>query len=79
MAADARSEGDEDQLLDQPEAGEVLHKPVATLTDWRYRGYGPEYVRMGRSIYYRRSSLMRWIEAQTVQPGSHLRSPGTAS
>lgn len=58
-----------DPLLPPREAGAVLHKPVATLTDWRYRGYGPEYVRQGRSIYYRLSALERWIEAHTVRPG----------
>jgi len=59
----------DDPLLTPAEAGAVLRKPVATLTDWRYRRYGPDYVRMGRSIYYRLSALDRWVATHTVSPG----------
>ncbi len=62
---------DDDPLLRPKQAGKILHKPEATLTDWRYRNYGPEYVRQGRSIFYRRSALERWIEEHTVRPGAN--------
>ena len=61
---------EDDALLTPPEVSGLLRKPIGTLTDWRYRGCGPEYVRMGRSIYYRRSAIERWIEAHTIRPGA---------
>lgn len=61
---------DDDPLLTHQESAARLRKPVATLTDWRYRRTGPDYIRMGRSIYYRRSALDRWVETHTIRPGS---------
>ena len=59
-----------DELLDERSAGVVLCKPPATLRDWRYRGIGPAYVKVGpRSVRYRRSDLETFVVASTVRPG----------
>ena len=61
---------DLDELLDEKGAGKVLRKPSATLRDWRYRGIGPPYVRVGpKSIRYRRRALEAWLDTNTVRPG----------
>jgi predicted DNA-binding transcriptional regulator AlpA len=36
----------------------------ATLYDWRHRGIGPKSVRLGRRVYWRRSSIENWISEQ---------------
>lgn len=66
--AQAEASGGEDGLRTPTEASLELRVPVDTLTDWRYRGKGPEYVRVGRAIRYRRSALTRWLAANTVRP-----------
>jgi predicted DNA-binding transcriptional regulator AlpA len=52
----------EERLLTEPEAAEVLRVSTSTLKRWRLAGTGPPvegYV--GRSPRYRRSELLAWI------------------
>ena len=57
---------DPDALLTEYAAGEILNMSIRTLQTWRVRGAGPDYVRAGRAIRYRRRDLISWIEANTV-------------
>jgi len=43
--------------------------PEATLRQWRYRGFGPDYVKVGQHVRYRRADLERWMDDRTVRPG----------
>ena len=53
------------ELLDTPAlAGELLTKEP-TLISWRQNGTGPDYIRVGRLIRYRRSDVDRWLEENT--------------
>ena len=36
------------------------------LAQWRHRGIGPSFFKLGRKIIYRGSDLNRWAEAQRV-------------
>ena len=56
-------------LLDEHEAAVVLSKPAGTLRQWRSRGLGPTYVKLGMSIRYRRADLERFIADNVIQPG----------
>jgi predicted DNA-binding transcriptional regulator AlpA len=38
-----------------------------TVREWRERATGPDYIRIGRSIFYRRSAIAEWIEGRTVR------------
>jgi hypothetical protein len=59
-----------DPLLTPKEAGPgVLRKPEKTLAEWRSRGIGPRYIKVGRDVRYRRSDLDAWITEHTVDPG----------
>lgn len=58
-------------LLDEREAAAYLSKPMGTLRQWRSRGLGPSYVKLGMSIRYRRADLERFIAENTIQPGAH--------
>ncbi len=44
-----------------------------TLANWRWMGQGPDFIKTtpGRSgrIKYKRSSIERWLDAQTVSTG----------
>jgi hypothetical protein len=43
------------------DAADVLGKSVTTLRNRRRRGYGPPYVTVGRSKFYREESLIDWL------------------
>lgn len=54
-----------DGLLTEPQAADFLNLSVRTLQAWRIKLAGPDFVRAGRAIRYRRSDLVAWIEANT--------------
>ena len=50
-------------LLDENAAAEFLGYSRRALQNWRTRGGGPSYVKVSsRSVRYRRSELIEWIE-----------------
>ncbi len=57
---------DQDALLTEVQAADLLSLSVRTLQAWRTRQFGPPYVRAGRAIRYRRHDLFAWAEAQVV-------------
>lgn len=38
------------------------------LAQWRHKGSGPAYYKLGRKIIYRGADLNAWAEAQRVDP-----------
>lgn len=38
------------------------------LAQWRHKGIGPAYYKLGRKIIYRGADLNAWAEAQRVEP-----------
>lgn len=55
------------------EAAQALRVSVKTLTQWRWQGKGPPYLRVaGNLIRYAQSELDHWLTTQAVRP-----SPGT--
>jgi len=40
------------------------------LAQWRHKGVGPAFYRMGRKIVYRGSDLNAWSDAQRVEPSA---------
>jgi DNA-binding transcriptional MerR regulator len=40
---------------------------VDTLRDWRYRGTGPAYIRVGQQVRYDLRDLERYRDAQRVE------------
>jgi hypothetical protein len=39
------------------------------LAQWRHKGMGPAFYRLGRKIIYRGSDLNAWAESSRVDPG----------
>ena len=42
---------------------------VRTLANWRKRGIGPDYIRVGNKIRYTTEALQRYLEINTVKCG----------
>lgn len=51
-----------DRLLSVEELGELLQVPVATIYQWRYRGEGPEAIRIGRYLRFDPTDVKKWID-----------------
>ena len=52
----------ETPLLTTIEAAAVLRLSKRTLEDYRTKGTGPTFRRLGNKIYYRREELDAWID-----------------
>jgi predicted DNA-binding transcriptional regulator AlpA len=59
-----------DDLIDHREVPKLIGHgvTVSTLSNWRYRGTGPKYIKIGRKVLYRRADLTEWLEKQVHDP-----------
>lgn len=53
-----------DGLIDESMAANFLCQSVRTIQKWRVTGFGPKFVKSGRSIRYRRRDLMDWTNSR---------------
>jgi excisionase family DNA binding protein len=53
------------KLLEPPTLAERLGVPETTLAQWRYRGIGPRYAKVGRHVRYREEDVEAWLDAQS--------------
>ena len=61
---------DRDKLLTAADLSEHLGVPEKTLADWRSRGIGPAYVRLGRHCRYRAEDVAVYIESRLKHPAA---------
>ena len=54
----------ETPLLTTAEAATFVRLSRRTLEDYRTKGTGPTYRRLGKKIYYRPEDLNNWIDAR---------------
>ncbi len=47
-----------------------LQKPEKTLAEWRSRGIGPRYLKVGRDVRYRWGGDEEWLAGQQNEPSS---------
>jgi len=69
-------------LLSEYQASAFLSITRRCIQDWRLRGTGPKYYRLGRSVRYVLSDLQQWFNECLVVPGSaeiKSRCPGSGS
>lgn len=52
---------DENELMDVPQTARLLRSNPNTLSQHRFRGTGPRFIKRGRKIYYLRSSVEQWL------------------
>lgn len=55
---------DPGKLYDQHHVAEYLGKTKTWMERARSRGIGPVYLRLGRSIRYRGSDILTWLDSQ---------------
>lgn len=65
------------ELLTTREAARVLKTRPSCLENWRWKGQGPRYIKVGRMVRYRPEDLASWVEERsrrsTSDPGSESR------
>jgi hypothetical protein len=57
-----------DDLINEDESAVDLKQKKSTLRTWRSTGKGPDYWRLGRSVYYSRSTNANWKAQQRRSP-----------
>lgn len=73
MSATERTSGQDDmnRLINEKEAAGFLGYSIRALQNWRYRGGGPDFVKVSRrSVRYRRKDLIAWADRNTVSSTS---------
>jgi len=55
------TESNPDQLMTEKDVAGLICITARALQNWRLRGGGPDYVKIGRSVRYQRSDVMRFI------------------
>ena len=67
MQVNVENSASREQLLNETQAADILCYSVRALQNWRHRGGGPRFVKVSaRSVRYRHSDLIQWIESRTV-------------
>jgi hypothetical protein len=54
-------------LMSQQDLSALVCVTKETLREWRRLKQGPDFVRMGKSVFYRRQDVENWIAANVVQ------------
>ncbi len=54
-----------DGLMTPKDTAAFLGVAVASLSDWRVKGIGPDFVKVGACVRYRRSALEAWLQSHT--------------
>ena len=56
------------QIVNENKASKILGRAVQTLRNDRHLRQGPPYIRIGRSIRYKVSDLIEYIERHRIDP-----------
>jgi hypothetical protein len=54
------------ELWTTEELGMFLQLSEKTLRDWRYKGYGPPWIKMGKHVRYDVDAVLDWVEGQSM-------------
>ncbi len=54
------------QLLKQADVKKILQVSDITLEQWRLKGKGPRFIKVGRCVRYRMKDLEDYIDRMTV-------------
>jgi hypothetical protein len=61
---------DETLLLNEREAAKLLRVSVQLLRKWRSNHNGPEHIKLGKCVRYRRRDVENFIASPSVRPGA---------
>ena len=56
------------RFLNEYEAAKYMGLAVSTLRNWRWKGKGPVYHKLSRSIRYDLEELDIWLESKRQEP-----------
>jgi hypothetical protein len=56
------------EIDDQAGVSRYLDIPERTLSQWRYLGRGPRYIKVGNAVRYRKVDVDLWLEQNAVSP-----------
>lgn len=57
----AKNPGWLDEAVDTRSVSRMTGVPVCTLNTWRCRGGGPNFLKYGKSVRYRRRAVLEWM------------------
>jgi predicted DNA-binding transcriptional regulator AlpA len=57
----SREAADDARLLTESEVAGLLRLSVKTLRNWRFSGFGPRHLKMGRLVRYRLGDVKAWL------------------
>ena len=63
-------ENERHYVLGDPELG--LLGDREKLAQWRHKGTGPAYYKLGRKVVYRGSDLNDWAETRRIEPEASI-------
>lgn len=66
----------ETPILTTTEAAPKVGQSPRTLEDWRTKGIGPKFVKLGRKVFYRPEDLDAWIEERAFTSTSEYPAKG---
>jgi excisionase family DNA binding protein len=52
---------DEEQFLSRKEVADLTRLSYHTLASWASSGEGPEFIKVGKRVLYRKSEVIRWL------------------
>jgi excisionase family DNA binding protein len=64
----AKDEETKARNMTPAEAGVYVGVPEATLRQWRWRGEGPPYIKVGGRVQYDKDDLDKWMRSRRVVP-----------
>ena len=70
MTEASRSAVNSDAILTERQVTAEYNIPTKSLQQHRYRGTGPKYLKLGKSVRYRRRDIRAWLEDNEVMPGN---------
>ena len=56
--------------MNELEAAKLLGISEKTLQAWRCNSKGPVYIKVGRTVRYRKEDLQSYIDRKTVKPAN---------
>jgi hypothetical protein len=45
-----------------------INKCPRVLQNWRQQGIGPPFIKVGKTVYYERASVIAWLKSQQTEP-----------
>jgi hypothetical protein len=61
-----------EKLIKPKQAAAMLELSEQTLANWRCRGVGPAYLKIGRSVRYKEAELAIYAERNRIEPDPNI-------